>query len=125
MKKLFTILLASLIILLGSCNRINCDQLPKNYSSYEDAIKSIKAAHFKIQEKLNTSNSSWVKAAFYFSCDGSTGYFILKTEKQEYIYSGVPVDIWNGFKNAESCGSIIDMVQFYLLNLPINYSVRF
>ena len=119
MEQALKILLISLVIFLVSCNRINCDQLPKNYSSYEAAIKTIKAAYFKIHENLNTSNSSWVKGASYFSCDGITGYFILKTEMQEYIYSGVPVEIWNGFKNAESCGSYYDynIKHHYYFNL--------
>lgn len=119
MKIKFTILLVSLAILFYSCNRINCDQLPKKYSSYEEAIKTIKSTHFRIEETINTSNSSWVKGASYFSCDGITGYFILKTDKQEYIYSSIPVDIWNGFKNAESCGSYYDynIKHHYYFNL--------
>ncbi len=102
------IALSSFVILLGSCKDIDCDQLPKSYSNYDDAVKIIKASHFKIQEVVNTSQSSWVRGASYYSCDGNFGFFILKTDKQMYLYADVPVDIWNGFKNAESFGSYYD-----------------
>jgi len=116
MNKIF--LLASFVILLGSCSGDDCDQLPKSYSSYDDAVKTIKATHFKIQETVNTSKSSWVRGASYYSCGGSSGFFILKTDKQEYLYSGVPVDTWNGFKNAESFGSYFDY------NIKHNFSFK-
>ena len=108
MNKILQILFITVAIFLGSCSGIDCDQLPKTYSSYDAAIKTIKAAHFKIQETVNTSKSSWVRGASYYSCDGSLGFFILKTDNQEYLYSNVPIDTWNSFKSADSFGSYYD-----------------
>lgn len=104
MNRMLPILLASLAIYLGSCGGIDCDQLPKTYSSNDEAAKTIKAAHFKIQETVNTSKSSWIRGASYYSCDGNLGFFILKTDNREYLYSEVPVATWNGFKNSNSFG---------------------
>lgn len=101
-------LLVSFLILFVSCSRIDCDELPNSYTSYDEAVKEIKAANFKIQEKVNTSKSSWIRGASFYSCDGNTGFFILQTDSQEYIYSDVPVDIWEGFKSADSFGSYYD-----------------
>ena len=108
MKKITRITLFSFLIFLTSCGGINCTQLPKIYSSYKEAIKTIKSAHFNVHETLNTSKSSWIKEASYYSCDGKVGFFIFKTSKREYIYSGVPVTVWEGFKKAHSFGSYYD-----------------
>ena len=86
----------------------NCDQLPTSFSSYDDAISAVKAATFKIQETLNTSKSSWIRGASYYSCDGITGYMIIETDEKEYLHQGVPISLWNQFKVAASFGSFYD-----------------
>lgn len=100
-------------------NEIDCEQLSNKYSSYKEAVKKIKAAKFKIEESITTSKSSWIKSAAYYSCDGITGFFILNTGNQEYLYSGVPKKIWRGFKEAESVGSFFnDKIKYkYFFNL--------
>lgn len=105
MNKELHILFISLSIILCSCSGIDCEELPESYSNYEVAINTIKATHFKIQETINTTKSSWIRGASYYSCDGSSGFFILKTSHQEYLYSNVPVDKWNNFKSSDSFGS--------------------
>jgi hypothetical protein len=105
MNRNFTVLFATFLILIGSCKGIDCEGLPEKYQSYEEAIKVIKAANFRIEETVNTSKSSWVKGASYHSCNGISGFFILETAKKEYIYSGVDINTWEGFKNASSFGS--------------------
>jgi len=108
MTKILKPFFFSSLLFLGACSGTDCDQLPKKYSSYTEAVKTIKSAHFKMEESINTSKSSWVRGAEYYSCDGATGFFILKTDKQDYLYSGVPSETWQGFKTAESFGSYYD-----------------
>ncbi len=106
MNKFLLALIFSSIIFLCSCsNRMDCDELPNSYQNYEIAMSTIKAAHFKIEETINATSSSWISGGSFYSCDGVTGFFILKTENQEYIYTEVPVEIWKGFKNSDSFGS--------------------
>jgi len=88
-----------------SCDSIVCDKLPNSYSNYEEAIGIIENARFKQEEKVNTSKSSWIRGASYYSCDGVSGYFILETDSRKYIYSGLPVEVWQSFKEADSFGS--------------------
>lgn len=87
---------------------LSCTGLSNQYSSYSEAVTSIKSADFKIKESINTSRSSWVRGASFYSCDGETGFFIIKTDKQDYLYSNLPTHIWEGFKNADSFGSYYD-----------------
>ena len=108
MKKIAVITFLSFTIFLTSCGGVNCGKLPKTYSSYREAIKTIQAAHFNIQETINTSKKSWIQDASYYSCDGKVGFFIFKTHGREYIYSDVPITAWEGFKKARSFGSYYD-----------------
>ena len=83
----------------------DCNLLPSTFTSYKEAINKIKSTSFLLIERVNTSKSSWVRAGSYYSCDKKTGYFIILTDKQEYIHEGVPIHIWRGFKSASSFGT--------------------
>jgi len=106
---LSTIKYILIIIVIGLFSQISCGQecktLPKTFDSYQQATKLVKSSKFKIKETLDTSKSSWIRGATYFSCDGETGFLIFLTDDREYIHQNVPIDIWNGFKNASSFGS--------------------
>lgn len=97
-----------LIFLCVSCHFQNCDSLPAHYSSYNQAMNIVRHTHFRIHETCNTSTSSWIRGAEYYSCDGQTGYFLFKTDKKWYIHSGVPISVWKGFEDASSRGSYYD-----------------
>lgn len=102
-----------------SCNNPNCQQLPTKFSSYYEAVKIVRETNFKLEESVNTEKSSWIKKASYYSCDGHSGFFILETGGKSYIHSGMPIEIWKDFKNAESLGSYYDknIKHKYLLKL--------
>ena len=93
------------VIWLHSCMKMDCDQVPSTFRSYEEAISFIKAGSFKIKEEINNSNSTWITGASFYSCNGTNGYFILGTENKEYLHSGVSYSLWKEFKNSESLGS--------------------
>ena len=82
-----------------------CSKIKDQFTSYNQAIEAITSARWLVQESVDTSTSSWIRGASYYSCDGSTGYFILATDKTNYIFRGLPNSVWLGFKNAESFGS--------------------
>ena len=86
----------------------DCAQLPNNFSSYDQAIHLVRSSSFKISETVNTSRSSWVRGAEYYSCDGYTGYFIIETSNRIYIHANMPISVWRQFKNARSFGSFYD-----------------
>ena len=85
-------------------SEFDCENLPTSFSSYDEAKQAIEGTDFRIEETVNTSKSSWIRGAYYYSCDGKVGYFLLITDSQDYLYAEVPLDIWYGFKNAESFG---------------------
>lgn len=99
------LLIASVWLLFSSCNSQNCSDLRKEFTSYEQAKKSISSTSFTFSDKCNTSKSSWILGAEYYSCDGKTGYFIIEAKSKNYIHSGVPIEMWHDFKNTNSFGS--------------------
>jgi hypothetical protein len=105
MKQLLFILIASISF---SCHSQNCVTLPNSYKSYNEAIARVESSSFKFSESANTSKSSWIRKAHYYSCDGETGYFIIQENDKTYIHANVPISIWKDFKNAVSFGSYYD-----------------
>lgn len=83
----------------------SCDDLPVQFSSYDQAQEMVKGSRFRFSEHINTAESSWIDSASYYSCDGKTGYFIFYTIGRSYIYDKMPLEIWEGFKQASSHGS--------------------
>lgn len=105
MKILITI---GLIIIFQYTFGQDCNRLPTSFANYDQALAQVKSASFKIKESVNTSKSSWIRSVMYYSCDSRKGFLIIKTDDREYIHQDVPIEIWNGFKNATSFGSYYD-----------------
>lgn len=105
MNKFLLILSFCFALTISSCRtKESCDKLPTQFSSYDQAVSKIESSDFKIQEKANTSKSSWIRGASFYSCDGNTGFYILQTDKQDYLYTNMPYSVWTEFINAESLG---------------------
>ena len=105
MNKYYRLYLFWLLLILFSCSNNNdCSKLPEHYTNYNEAVNIIESASFKIKEEISTSKSSWIREAAFYSCDGKTGFLIVRTDNQKYISANVPIEIWQGFKNANSYG---------------------
>lgn len=109
------ILLLIIVCTSFSCNAQNCNTLPSKFTSYNQAISAVENSSFKIDESVNTSKSGWILSAHYYSCDGKTGFFIIKLKRKEYIHAHMPVSVWQQFKRADSFGS------FYNYNIKGRY----
>ncbi len=97
--------IVSLFVTFCSCSGQPCEKLQENFSSYDEAVSKIEKANFNYVDKVNTSKSSWITNARFYSCNKKDGYFILETSKKNYIFQSLPIAVWNDFKNAESFGS--------------------
>ena len=89
----------------------------KNINEFHEAIATVKKLHFTVDEDVNTSRSTFIQAAHYYSCDGKTGYFIIKIKDFEYIHENMPIAVWKGFKGSSSFGT------FYNLNIRNKYQM--
>jgi hypothetical protein len=100
-------------------NEVNdCNSLQSNFSSYNEAINIIESTKFTLTDYVNTTNSSWIREAYFYSCDKNFGYFVIKTNKNMYIHKDLPTSVWNGFKNANSFGS------YYNNNIKNRYQLN-
>lgn len=118
--KYFFLLLISFISF--SCRSQNCSTLPNNFISYNQAIRTIENTSFKVSESVNTSKSSWINNAHYYSCDGKTGFFIIELKRKVYIHTNMPISVWQGFKKAVSFGSYYDHNIRYKFPFYLNQS---
>ncbi len=110
------------ILFLASCNSnsknqahdtltngtASCNSLPSSFASYDAAVSAVESADFEIADNANTSKSSWIRAARFYSCNNADGYFIIETDKGNYLHQGVPITLWESFKAANSFGSFYD-----------------
>ena len=87
-----------------SCSSQDCKTLPSSYESYSKAIALVEHTTFNFTDEVDTSNSSWIRKANYYSCDNSLGYLIIETDSENYISQDVPIALWKEFKNATSFG---------------------
>ena len=106
------------LFVLYSCRSQDCNQLPSSFKSYKEAVNKVKSSNFIIEEDLNTSKSSWIRGASYYSCDKVKGYLIIETDSREYIHQNVPIEVWKRFKKATSFG------RFYNTNIKGNYRLE-
>ena len=93
------------VVLFIGCRETDCKKLPSSFKSFDQAETIIKKTEFTFTDNINTSKSSWIKGASFYSCGKMVGFFILKTDKENYIYQNMPIEVWNSFKDANSFGS--------------------
>ncbi len=107
--KLKLILLYLYACFLSSCSGLcDCEKI-SNSNSYVEAV--IKAKNCGASDRKMTFKSSWIREISFYKCNEKNGFLIIKTNKDEYIHSGVPKTVWLDFKNANSFG------EFYNQNL--------
>lgn len=84
----------------------NCNKIKSTFTSYSEAIRVINKTNFTLQQNINTPESSWIKSAYYRSCDRKKGFLLLYLKNSKiYIHQNLPTNIWNNFRTASSKGS--------------------
>ena len=71
------------------------------FQTYDEATEYVRRTYPR--ESIDTSRSSWITGAEYYEAEGR-GYLILGMKGRDYIFAGVPRDVWEGFKSAPSLG---------------------
>lgn len=107
------------LFLFVSCSTEPCEEIPSRFTTYKSAIEAIQSADFRIEEKLNTDRSSWIRSARYYSCNGIEGYALITTDKTTYVHTNVPYELWKSFNAANSFGRFYNsrLKEQYQLNL--------
>lgn len=75
----------------------------------------ITACSSSYTDSFTSPESSWIEGATYTSEDGKTGSMVIETDKKDYEFVGVPIEVWEKFKSASSKGT------FYHKNIRDRY----
>src|SRR3990167_10104504 len=67
-----------------------------DFTSYEEAIIWVRANDDLTKDSVDTSKSTWIRGAEYYNDGSGDGFLILNMKGKEYIWEGVPIDIWTG-----------------------------
>ena len=92
-------------VILFSCKQNS--ELPKQFSSYDEAVNKVENANFSIVEEAETegkSENNFIESAKYYSNDNVNGFLILNFNGKEYIFDEVPITVWNDFKSSDDMG---------------------
>ncbi len=114
MKK---IILYLFFITITSCGN-KCDKVPNSFSSYDQAKEVVLNSNLLHSEEADVSDSSWITSAKYLSCDDMVGFFAIEIRNKTYIHQGMPNEVWENFKNADSKGS------YYSRKIRGNYRLK-
>ena len=115
MRRIFKVFVLFIFI---SCKSNDCSKLPDSFPSYQDGLNMVENTKFDFTDQVDTSESSWVRGASYYSCNGDTGFLILNTDSHVYIHQEVPKKLWEGFIKANSFG------RFYNRNIKGRYQLQ-
>jgi hypothetical protein len=74
-----------------------------HFASYEQALRVVRSTYDCDVEEV--SRSSVVFGAEYCDEGNGQGYLIVNLRGREYIHAGVPAEIWEEFRGAESMGN--------------------
>jgi hypothetical protein len=115
MKNIIVFLLFLTIVSCGT----TCTEIPNSFSNYDQAKEIVLSSNFKLTDEADVSGSSWITSAKYFSCNGLSGFFVIEMGNRTYIHQGMPYEVWENFKNADSKGSFYSRIirGRYRLNL--------
>ena len=107
MKQLyFTILFLVPILCMGQ----KCKDLPKEFTSFNDALTHLYETEFSFEDRrsetvqsLSEKKNPKLVDAQYYSCDNKTGFakFIFLTG-DSYLYEKIPIEIWSDYKKCTS-----------------------
>lgn len=94
----------------------NCHELPEKFDSPSQAMDAVEKSTFRFTQSIKISRYHSPKAAFYYSCDGKTGYMIvtLKDDSRK-IYKSIPQEVWDQFANTN------DPIGYYASNIEKKY----
>ena len=86
----------------------NCDTLDISSFSLDEAISAIELSTFRYQQQFKISRTYGIMSARFYSCDGNSGYLILKVDKKDIIYLEVPETIWKGLISSADINGFYD-----------------
>lgn len=75
----------------------NCDSLSIEGCEAGVAIRRIQTTAFRLDRQFTLRRPSGLQGGWLYSCDNQSGYLIVRFDGAKYLYTGVPIDLWDAF----------------------------
>ena len=72
-----------------------CDSLDVSDSSLEKTIQTIKSSKFRFQQSFKLTRRQGFKGGEYYSCDGESGFLVIKYNDEMLLFINVKKSIWD------------------------------
>ncbi len=72
-----------------------CDSMVISDSSPETAIETIKSSKFRFQQSFKLTRRQGFKGGEYYSCDGESGFMVIKYNDERLLFTDVNKSIWD------------------------------
>lgn len=77
--------------------KTNCDTLVIRDNDFEASLQKIEGATWRYTQSMHLNRPFGFRSADFYSCDGQTGYLVIRVDEEKYIYMKVPVSVWEEF----------------------------
>ena len=71
-----------------------CDSLDLKGLEKQQSIKILQETRFRYQQEFRLTRPQGLKRGAYYSCDGRKGYLVVTYDDRNYLYSDVPLQVW-------------------------------
>lgn len=95
--------------------KTNCDSLELERLPFETVVSTLENTSFRFDQGFRISRVSGVRAAHYYSCNGTTGYLLLTIGQEKRVFIDVPKSLWDEFITAS------DLDGFYEKNIQSEF----
>jgi len=79
----------------------SCDSLKVPNLNSAQAIEQIRVTKFRVQQSFKLTRRQGFKGGEFYSCDGNTGFLIIKFNESELLYTDVEKEIWKNLKTSQ------------------------
>lgn len=74
---------------------VTCDSLQLPENDITAALELVKSASFRDVRQFKLTRKQGLQSGHYFSCNGKTGYLIIKYDNNEELFLNISKETWN------------------------------
>jgi hypothetical protein len=78
-----------------------CDSLKIQKLNSEQAMEQIRGTKFRVQQSFKLPRREGFKGGEFYSCDGDTGFLIIKYSQSVFLFTDVDKEIWKNLKTSQ------------------------
>jgi hypothetical protein len=80
--------------------KTTCDSLKIQELNAGEAVEQIRGTIFRVQQSFKLTRRAGFKGGAFYSCDGNTGFLIIKFNESELLFMDVEKERWKNLKTS-------------------------